>query len=119
MEELREAAARLQLPANTFFRHLQLAALCNLDRLLGLVTRLLVDVLNLVNDLVALEDLSEDDVATVEPRGDDGGDEELAAIGVLARVGHGKEALLAVLELEVLVGELGAVDGLAAGTCRC
>ena len=47
-------------------------------------------------------------------RGDDGGYEELAAIGVLAGVGHGQQTLLGVLELEVLVGELVAVDALAA-----
>ena len=43
-------------------------------------------------------------------RGDDGGDEELRAVGVLSSVGHGQLALLGVLELEVLVGELVAVD---------
>lgn len=43
-------------------------------------------------------------------RGDDGGDEELGAVGVLSGVGHGEEALLGVLELEVLVGELLTID---------
>ena len=43
-------------------------------------------------------------------RGNDGGDEELRAVGVPASVGHGKEAGLGVLELEVLIGELVAVD---------
>ena len=43
-------------------------------------------------------------------RGDNGGDEELRAIGVLAGVGHGQEALLRVLELEVLVLEAVAID---------
>jgi hypothetical protein len=43
-------------------------------------------------------------------RGDDGGDEELGTVGVLASVGHGEETLLGVLELEVLVLELLAVD---------
>lgn len=43
-------------------------------------------------------------------RGDNGGDEELGAVGVGTSVGHGKEALLGVLELEVLVGELLTVD---------
>jgi hypothetical protein len=43
-------------------------------------------------------------------RRDDGGDEELRAVGVLSGVGHGEETLLGVLELEVLVGELLAVD---------
>jgi hypothetical protein len=64
---------------------------------------------------VAVGDLAEDDVAAVEPRGDNGGDEELRAVGVGAGVGHGEEEGAFVGELEVLVGELFAVDGLAAG----
>ena len=64
---------------------------------------------------VAVGDLAEDDVAAVEPGGDDGGDEELGAVGVGAGVGHGQHEGLLVGELEVLVGELLAVDGLAAG----
>lgn len=43
-------------------------------------------------------------------RGNDGGDEELGTVGVLASVGHGQLALLGVLELEVLIGELVAID---------
>lgn len=39
-----------------------------------------------------------------------GSDEELRAIGVLSCVGHGEETLLGVLELEVLIWELVAVD---------
>jgi hypothetical protein len=54
-------------------------------------------------------------VAAVEPGGDDGGDEELGAVGVGAGVGHAEKEGLGVLELEVLVRELLAVDGLAAG----
>ena len=46
---------------------------------------------------------TEDDVSTVEPRGDDGGDEELGAVGVLASVGHGEDTGLGVLEPEVLI----------------
>ena len=46
---------------------------------------------------------TEDDVRVIEPRGDDGGDEELGAVGVLAGVGHGEQADLVVLELEVLI----------------
>ena len=37
-------------------------------------------------------------------------EEELASVGVLARVGHGEDALAVVLLDEVLVGELGTVD---------
>ncbi len=53
-------------------------------------------------------------MTAVEPRGGDGGDEELGAVSVGAGVGHGEKARTGVLELEVLIGELGAVDGLAA-----
>ena len=58
---------------------------------------------------------AEDDVTAVEPGGNDGGDEELGSVGVGAGVGHGEHEGLVVGELEVLVGELLAVDGLAAG----
>ena len=41
----------------------------------------------------------------VQVRGGDGGDEELTAVGVGARVGHGEESRLGVLLDEVLVRE--------------
>lgn len=65
--------------------------------------------------LVTWHDLAEDDVTTVEPRSDDGSDEELAAIGIRAGVSHGEEERLVVLEFEVLVGKLLTVNRLAAG----
>lgn len=43
-------------------------------------------------------------------RGNDGGDEELRTVGILAGIGHGEETLLRVLKLEVLVRELLAID---------
>jgi hypothetical protein len=46
---------------------------------------------------------TEDDVGAVQPGGDDGGDEELGAVGVLPGVRHGQEAGLGVLEGEVLI----------------
>lgn len=52
---------------NTFFGHRQLSALGDLDRLLGLVTRVLLDVLDLLDNVVALEDLAEDDVLAIQP----------------------------------------------------
>lgn len=64
---------------NTFRWHLELSALGDLDRLDGLVARSLGHVLNLLDDVVSFEDLAEDNVAAVEPAGDDGGDEELGA----------------------------------------
>ena len=49
-------------------------------------------------------------MGTIEPRGNDRGDEELRAVGVLSGVGHGEHAGLGVLQLEVLVLEAVAVD---------
>ena len=49
----------------------------------------------------------------VQPGCLDGGDEELRPIGVLARVGHAQPACPLVLQLEVLIGELVAIDALA------
>lgn len=37
---------------------------------------------------------------------------------VAAGIGHGEKARLGVLQLEILIGELLAVDGLAAGALR-
>ena len=53
-------------------------------------------------------------MAAVEPGGLDGGDEELRSVCVGSRVGHGEVAGAGVLDGEALVGELLAVDGLAA-----
>jgi hypothetical protein len=62
------------------------------------------------DNLHAVDDASEDDVFVVEPVGGRTGDEELAAVRVLARVGHREEAGSVVLERKRLVVELAAVD---------
>lgn len=58
---------RSELHVNTFFGDGELSALGNLDSLGGLVAWRLVDVLDLLNDVVALENLTEDDMAAVKP----------------------------------------------------
>ena len=52
---------------------------------------------------------------SVEPGGLCGAEEELGAVGPGSGVGHGQDSGSLVLQGEVLVGELGAVDGLATG----
>jgi len=71
--------------------------------------------LDLLDNIHATGDVSEDTVLAVEPIGLDGAQEELGAIGVRASVCHGEGSRAGVLELEVLICELLAVDGLAAG----
>ena len=52
----------------------------------------------------------------VQPLGLSGAEEELGAVGVRARVSHGQDARPGVLQREVLIIELVAVDGLASGS---
>lgn len=112
---------------------LELSTLHDLDCLRGLVATALGHVLDLVDNVIALEHFAEHDVATIEPsgtgtvsilstvlwipgrnsRGNSGGDEELRAVGVLAGVGHAQQSLAGVPYLEVLIGKLVAVDRLA------
>lgn len=113
---------------------LELSALGNLDLVRRAVTAALGDILDLLDDLIALEDFTEDDVTAIQPpitcqycdllsitssnvRSNSGSDEELRTVGVLAGVGHTQKALLSVPYLEVLVLELVTVDRLTAGAC--
>ena len=59
-------------------QYLQLARLLNRDRLGGLAG-LGADTLDGLDNVKTLDDLAEDDVLAVEPRGLDGADEELGA----------------------------------------
>lgn len=115
---------------NTFSWNFQLSTLHNLDRLDRLVSRFGGYFFDLVDNVIALEHLTKDDVTSIEPAvapvsncclipqqgflpGDDGRDEELRAIGVFARVGHAQQSLFGVLQLEVFIFKLVSVDGLA------
>lgn len=51
-------------------------------------------------------------------RGDYSRDEELGPIGIFARIGHAEHSRLAVLQLEIFIGKLRAVDGLSPGSYR-
>jgi hypothetical protein len=78
----------------------------------ALTPRVGTEGLNLLNEIGALGDFTEHNVLAVQPGGDNGSDEELRTVGVGPGVGHGEEERSVVSELEVLIGELVAVDGL-------
>ncbi len=59
----------LELHVNTFGRDFQLAALGDLDHHARPVAGLGLDVLDLLHNVVALENLTEDDVTAIEPPG--------------------------------------------------
>jgi len=59
--------------------------------------------------------MTEDAMLAVEMRGGTEAEEELAAVGVGASVGHGEDTTLGVTVDEVLILELVAVDGLTTG----
>lgn len=54
-------------------------------------------------EVLAFDDFSEDDVLSVEPGALDESYKELGSVGVGTSVGHGEEAGLGVLQVEVLV----------------
>lgn len=69
--------------------------------------------LDCLDDVHPVKNAAEDNVLAVEPGGVSHREEELRTVGVWSGVGHG-EAPDKVLDLKVLVGELGTIDGLAA-----
>jgi len=61
-------------------------------------------------------DLTKNDVFTVQPRSNSGGQKKLTTIGVWSTVGHGQKTWSSVLFDEVFVCEFFAVDRFTAGT---
>jgi len=82
--------------------------------LLAAFSRVGADLLHGLDDVHAAGYGAEHDVLAVEPVSLDGAEEELGSVGVGPGVGHRQCSRPFVLELEVLVGELLAVNGLAA-----
>jgi len=95
-------------------RSLALAAVRN-DNLLAGLSRLGAEALDLLHHVHSLNHLAEHHVLPVQPLGLGGADEELGAVGVGSSIGHGEDSRSSVLQTEVLVLELVAVDGLAPG----
>ncbi|KAH3685099.1 hypothetical protein WICPIJ_003919 [Wickerhamomyces pijperi] len=81
-----------------------------------LITSVGLDTFNLGDDVHTFNDFPKDDVSTIQPGGDDSGDEELRTVGVSTSIGHRQDTRLDVLQLEVFISELVAVDGLPTST---
>jgi len=93
---------------------LELTRLSDGDLLTGFATLGAVR-LNLLDDIHAFDNSAEDDVFAVEPRGLHCRQKELRAVRIRTCVGHRENTGSGVLELEVLVGKLGAIDRLSSG----
>jgi len=78
-------------------------------------TRIAANLLDGLHDFHTGSNPSENDVLAVQPRSLGSAEEELASVGVGAGVGHGQNSRPGVLLDEVFIGELVAVNGLAAG----
>jgi len=85
------------------------------DDVLGRRAVLRSDGLDLLDDIESLRDRSEDDVLTVEPLRLGRAEEELRSVGAGSGVGHREDARTGVLQLKIFIGELRAIDRLAAG----
>ena len=81
--------------------------------LLACLARLGSERLYLLDDIHALADLTENNVLSIKPLGLGSAEEELASISVGASIGHRENSSSSVLQGEVLILELVAVDGLA------
>jgi hypothetical protein len=99
--------------------NLELAALRDGAVLAGAVLRPRADALHLPDDIHTIYDLPKHHVPPVQPLRLGGADEELRAVGARAGVSHGEDARRGVLELEVLIVKLCAVDALAARAVAC
>lgn len=97
------------------FIFLELSAVSDND-LLGRLAGLRSEGLDFLDGVHASDNTPKYDVLAIEPRCLGRGQKKLRPVGVAARVGHRQGAGCRVLEGEVLVVELGAVDGLASGT---
>ena len=89
-----------------------MSTVCDHD-LLARLARLGSKRLHLLDDIHALADLTENNVLSIKPLGLGSAEEELASVSVGASIGHGENSSSSVLQGEVLILELVAVDGLA------
>mmetsp|Transcript_33279 Transcript_33279/g.87574 ORF Transcript_33279/g.87574 Transcript_33279/m.87574 type:complete len:232 (+) Transcript_33279:470-1165(+) len=106
--------ATLVLPHELRVGGIQFAAVLD-DYLLARRATRAANSLDCLHDIHALDHLAEDDVLAIEPGRLCRAQKELRAVGAWACIGHREDARTRVLQLEVFVGKLLAVNRLAAG----
>lgn len=85
------------------------------NNLLVCLARLGTVTFDFFNNIHAFNNLTEDNVFVVQPSGLDGTDEELRTVGVGTSVGHGQNTGTGMLQGEVFISKLVAIDGFATG----
>jgi len=70
-------------------------------------------VFDFADDIETINDFAKDGVLAVQVGRINKGDEELGAVRVRSGVSHGKQTTFGVLDIEVLISELGTVDRFA------
>lgn len=90
----------------------QLAAVCD-DDLLGCLPTLGAERFYFLHNVHALFHMAKHNMFAVQPVCLYGANEELGAVGVGARIGHGQNTRPLVLQLEVLVRKAASIDGLS------
>ena len=103
----------LQIVLDTLYSS-ELSAVGDNDSLLGYIVAVARVSLNSIENFCAASDITENDMGAVEMGSLREAEEELAAVGAWSSVGHGKNTTSHVPVLEVLIGEFGSVDRLAA-----
>jgi len=68
------------------------------------------------NDIHSLNNLSKDDMLSVQPGGLGRTDEELRSVGVGPGIGHGENSSAGMGQLEVLIGEFLTINGLSSSS---
>lgn len=89
--------------------YLELTTVSN-DDFFARATRIGAKTFDLLKDVHTLLNLAKNDVLTIQPAGNGGGNEELGTVGVGSSVSHAQQTGFGVLKLEVLIGKLFTVD---------
>lgn len=98
------------------YGYFQLATINDDNVLERAVATVLWNILDLMDNFHALEDLTEDNMFSIQPRGDNSSNEKLRTVGILSSIGHRQETRTSVFEFKVLIGEAITIDGFSAST---